>query len=334
MIQIIPHYLIYQFELEPVVLIKQVVQEKIVSMTWGGEKCFCPVHENVWMGGCCFSAVLSFISVPTERMSSLLFHFLLLPGAQTCFESDQMGGVECLPMTTGREKVHQALWQPFTSTLCSSSLINRESISRLLLMVRGEGALCLDQSERRDLKVAHRVLETALEHSSSRWHRLMGLQNKLDWIQSGPLCSTKRFDSFGESQIFNWLLHDNLWLLSGNLISMTVKKKEKTCQRRMEKAKNPKGVYESRMTCKCWSSYLSESLTQLKFMCETGARYWQWDINYSGNCPAFVVISYRMLPVCPSTSKGINCCPDKQPVMTVKSLQNKIQPPCVYFETD
>lgn len=56
-----------------------------------------------------------FCAEGTDQFPSPLFP--AHPEAQTCFESNWVNGGECLPMTTGREKVHQALWQPFTSTL-------------------------------------------------------------------------------------------------------------------------------------------------------------------------------------------------------------------------
>lgn len=44
-------------------------------------------------------------------------------------------------------------------------------------------------------------------------------------MQSGLLYDTRRFGSFGNSNL-NWLVHDNLWLLSGILLAVAVEDKK------------------------------------------------------------------------------------------------------------
>lgn len=175
-------------------------------------------------------------------------------------------GEESLPMTTGREKVHQALWQPFTSTQRYSFLINRQSILRLPLMARGRGGkvLCLDLSERRDLKVVHRVLERELKYFSSLWQRMVVLQNKLRLSIERTAVQHQKIWQLWKTQVFNWLVHDNSRLLSGILISVAVQEKKVTKRKVKKKKANLSGIMSHRWPGNVRFSetrYLDESLT-------------------------------------------------------------------------
>ncbi len=150
-------------------------KKKVISPLQRLEMCFHPSLIGRFSSLCSAAAVYL---AQTERISSLLY-FLLFQRHKHALNQIEWMGVECLPLTTGREKVHQTRWQPFTSTLRHSSLINGRSIFRLPLMVRGRGLLCSDLSEGTDLKLVQRVLENELRCFSSLLHMVAVLPNKL-----------------------------------------------------------------------------------------------------------------------------------------------------------
>lgn len=161
-------------------------------------------------------------------------------------------------------------------------------------MVRG-GALCLDQSERRDLKVVHWVLEKELEYFSSLWHRMIGLQNKLRLNTERTTVKYQEIWQLWKLLNFNWLLHDNLWLLSGFLIAVVDKGKKQKWQRQQKMEKKTKKQKQSVSMSHTWPanvwfseiSFPNESLTKLKFIYETDPQVWQWSSHYHWELSCF-----------------------------------------------
>ena len=78
----------------------------------------------------------------------------------------------------------------------------------------------------RDLTVVHRVLERELKYFSPLWHTMIVLHSKLRLDTERTTVQYKEIWQLWKLSNFNWLVCDNLWLLSGILMAVAAEGKK------------------------------------------------------------------------------------------------------------